>query len=146
MKKEMNSRKFGIIGGALGLMAFGLALFLFFVGPVEETKPLEEEAVNFALKVKDVVAAKVKGVEYTAKEPSNQWGIDRILRLVVIGLGFAAVVFGAIGVLTHGDKRANTLAIGIGAAAIAFQFFVVLAGAFFGLMLLFIVLSFLGGA
>ncbi len=146
MKQKLNSRKFGIIGGVLGLMAFGLALFLFFAGPVGETKPLEEEAVDFALKIKDVVVAKVKGVEYTAKEPGNQWGINRTLELVVIGLGFAAVVFGAIGVLTHGDKRANSLAIGIGAAAIVFQFFVVLAGALVFLMLIFIVLSFLGGA
>lgn len=145
MKEKANSRKFGIIGSVLSLLAIGLALFFFFAGPVGETKSIEESAVDFALKVKDVVVAKATGIEYSAKEPSNQWGVDRVLQIIVVGLGFSGVVFGAIGILTRGDKRANVLAIGMGTSAIVFQFFVVLAGALFGLILLFILVSFLGG-
>ena len=116
----------GIIGTIVGLVALGIAVFHFFLGPIEPPRSFRTVVAEVASDVKDALAAKLEGREY-AQEP--ELGPDRMVDALVIVIGFIALALGVVGLTTRERWRPNGTAIALGSAAIAFQLAIALVAA-----------------
>lgn len=101
-------------------------------------KPVEASAVDFALKLKDVAAAKIKGEEYQPtpqeKKPSSY------LFSAVIGLGMVGTGFG-LGSLIRGERKSiSSSAMTLGITAAIIQWSLLIAGAIVFILLVAVVL------
>jgi len=134
--------------GITGCVISFVALIAAFLSPqIAEAidppaKSIEESAVDFALKLKDVVAAKMKGEEYHSepqeKKPSSY------LFSALIGFGMIGTGFG-LGSLIRGERKSiagGAMTLGITAAIV--QWSLLIAGAIIFLLLIAIVLGELG--
>lgn len=131
----------GVIGCIISFMALAAA----FLSPqIAEAidppaKPIEESAVDFAIKLKDAAAAKMRGEAYQA-EPKEA-NPSRYLFPAIIGFGMIGTGFG-VGSLIRGEKRslsAGAITLGITAALVqwsllflALIIFVLLIGSILG--------------
>ena len=126
----------GIIGTVIGLAALGVAIFHFFLGPIEPPRPLGAVVAEIASELKDAVAAKLEGREYAPESEPAPVGPDRIVDTAVIALGFIALAFGVVGFVRREAWRPSGTAIALGSAAIAFQFAIVVVGAILAILLI----------
>ncbi|MFT5836605.1 MAG: hypothetical protein ACI9ZV_000101 [Candidatus Azotimanducaceae bacterium] len=143
----MESKKKNTLGITGCIISF-IALVAAFLSPQiaeaidPSAKPIEESAVDFALKLKDVAEAKMKGEEYQAepieKNPSSY------LFTAVIGFGMIGTGFG-LGSLIKGENRSisgGAMTLGIIAAVV--QWSLLIAGVIIFLLLVTTVLGMLG--
>jgi hypothetical protein len=143
----MNEKKKNTLGITGCIISF-VALVAAFLSPqIAEAidppaKPIEESAVDFALKLKDVAVAKAKGEEYQSepieKNPSSY------LFTAVIGFGMIGTGFG-LGSLIKGENKnisGGAMALGITAAIV--QWSLLIAGVIIFFLLVAIVLGALG--
>lgn len=130
----------GIIGTIAGCLAVVAAVLPTWVLPVLiPPEPVDKIVVDTAQKIKDRVAAKIKGVEY--KEPERKLDWYKVLAIAAVSLGVLALIFAAISFVTHEPWRYAGAAATLGAGAIVFQFSLLVAGVLIGILLLFVILS-----
>ncbi len=139
---ETTENKLSNIGTIIGLIAIGIAVFHFFLGPIEKTPTIEEYVAEKAVSIKSAISSKLKGEEIVAA--SKEIGPDRILEYIVVALGFIAICFGIFGFLKKEEWKVSSLAISMGASALIFKFAIALAGAIIFIMLLGAILGGLG--
>lgn len=108
-------------------------------------KPIDERAVDVAMRIKDRLVAKAKGEEFVA-EPTEKEASDpgKWYPPTTIGIGLIGVCLGIIGFTRHESPRASASAVAVGLAAIIFQYFLLLAAAIVFILLVGIILSALG--
>lgn len=137
---------FGIAGLVIALVALtAAALSPWAVDALEpESKPVDQVAVEVAGRIKDRLAAKIKGQEYVA--PVEPKGIDwsKWYAASVIGAGVLAVCIGVVGLVAHHDGRLNCASIAVGASAIVLQYAIMIAAALLLMLLIGLILSVLG--
>jgi hypothetical protein len=145
MKMESNKKNIlGIAGCIISFMALVAALlFPQIVEAIDPSAvPIEESAVDFALKLKDVAAAKMKGEEHQS-EPQEK-NPSSYLFTAVIGFGIVGAGFG-LGSLIRGEKKSiSGVAMTLGITAAIVQWSLLIAGAIILLLLIAIVLGELG--
>lgn len=129
------------IGSLIGLIALGIAVFHFFLGPIEKTPSVEEYVAEKAISIKSAISSKLKGKEITSTSKEEPLGVDEIVGYSVVLLGFIAICFGVIGFLKKEEWRVSSMSIAIGASALVFKFAVAIAGAIIFLALVGAVLS-----
>lgn len=146
MNESNKPRTLGLTGTLIGLLALGLAVFHFFVGPLETPPPLESVVADQTVKIKQAITAKIKGTEHPAEPVARTVGADDMIFYAVIALGFAALTAGVLGFVQREDLRSTGAAVVLGSGAIAFQFAVVVVGAVLGAILIgFIILAVMQG-
>jgi len=142
--KTKNSNMLGISGCVIAFIALVSAFLSPQIAEAIDppTKPIEESAVDFALKLKEAAKAKMKGEEYKSearkKKPSDH------LVAGIIGLGMVGTGFG-LGSLIRGESRniaGGAMAIGICAAIV--QWSILFAGAIIFILIVATVLNYLG--
>ena len=144
-EKKSNSNKFGLTGVAIGIIALGMALFHFWLGPISAPPPMEETISDQAVKIKRAVEAKIKGDEYKAPSTnSNRFDGDRIADIATIAAGFLAIVLAVVSFIRHESIRVSGSAVALGGGAIAFQFLTVALGVIVFVILIAVVLNQLG--
>ena len=143
----MNEKKKNTLGITGCIISF-VALVAAFLSPqIAEAidppaKPIEESAVDFALKLKDVAVAKAKGLEYQSepieKNPSSY------LFIAVIGFGMVGTGFGLGSLIKGENKNISGGAMTLGITAAIVQWSLLIAGVIIFFLLVAIVLGALG--
>lgn len=135
-----NNHWIGVAATAIGCLAVIAAVLPTWVLPlVVPPEPVDKVVVDTAQKIKDRVAARVKGLEY--KEPARGMNWYQVCAAVAMSLGVLAVVLAAISFVMREPWRFAGAAATLGAGAIIFQFSLVVAGAIVGLLLVTIILN-----
>jgi hypothetical protein len=136
--------------GLVGIFAGFLALAVAFLSPwIQDAidppaKPSEEKVVEFAGRIAAAAKAKIKGEEYTPTtvfEPLP----SRFLAPGIIGLGMLAAGFGILSLINAEPRMIGSGAIALGVSASVVQWSIVIAGAILFFLLVFAVISLLGG-
>jgi hypothetical protein len=117
-----SQERLGVIGTIVGLVALGVAIFHFFLGPIEPPPSLGAVVAEVASDVKEALAAKLQGRENAPERQALDFGPDRIVDIAVIVLGFIALALGVVGFVKREEWRPSGTAIALGSAAMAFQF------------------------
>ncbi|MCH9022009.1 MAG: hypothetical protein IID32_04525 [Planctomycetes bacterium] len=141
--------RFGMAGLIIGLLALVAAVLSpWIIDAVEpEKKPIDEIALDTAIKIKDRLNAKLKGEEYKSQQepksaPSN---MSKYYPASVILAGAIAICFGTVGFVRRDNLRLSGATVAVGASAILFQYFLMLAAAIILILLIGMVLAVLQG-
>lgn len=120
---------FGFVGVVVGVVAFGLALAHFWVGPFSPKPPLEEVVAEKAVKIRDAVVAKLKGEEKATPAQAQSFDTDRVVTISTIVASFLAIVLAVVSYIRREDKRVSGSAVALGGVALAVQYLAVAIGA-----------------
>jgi len=134
----------GLVFALLGLVAAIMSPWL--IDAIDpERKPIDEAAVEVAVKIKDRLIAEAKGQEYIAPiEKETRFDIAKWYPAGTIALGLCGICFGVGGFCRHENLRITGSSVTVGLAAIVFQYFLLLAAAIIFFMLVGLILSALG--
>ncbi|WP_309398877.1 hypothetical protein [Cerasicoccus maritimus] len=143
MKRNKNNL-LGIIGCILGFIALVAAFYspeiAAAIGP--PTKPLEENVVDFAIKLKEAAESKAKGVEYHA-EPTEPLP-SAIVIDAIIAAGLIAAGFGLASLIRKEQRAIAAAAMCLGVGAAVVQISILVAAALIFVILVIAALSYLG--
>lgn len=143
METAVKTYWFGIIGTTIGCLAVVAAVLPTWVLPVIiPARPIDRVVVETALKIKDRVVAKAKGVEYHEPPRSANW--YQIFAVVAVSLGTLALILAAVSFVVREPWRFAGAAGVLGAGAIIFQFSLLFAAALIGILFIFVILNYLG--
>jgi anti-sigma-K factor RskA len=141
--EQRQGNGFGLLATAFGAVALVLAIVHFWAGPFEPQKTIErtvaETAVKIAREVRNVARNK------PAITQPRTWNLDDLLKIAAVALAAAAIVAAVVGFVRREDHRPVIAGIGLGGGAIAFQFVTWVVLVIAGLVLLWIIISNLGG-
>ncbi|WP_455205545.1 hypothetical protein [Kaarinaea lacus] len=138
----MHKNRFGTLGVIAGLTALGIAFFHFWLGPLQpEQKSFEESVAEQTVRLKNAVAAKLKGEEVERYSESRSLNVDKIVTVFSVAVAFLAIVFAVLSFLQREDLRFSGTAAVLGVSAMAFQLLMVALGLVFLLVIVYAVLS-----
>ncbi len=110
----------GVIAIALGCLAISAAVLPTWVLSVFiQPEPVDKVVFNFAQKIKDRAAAKIKGTEY--KEPVRKKDWYQIFVAAAMGLGVLTLIFSAISFARRDPWQYAVSSSMLGAGAIIFN-------------------------
>lgn len=138
------TRAIGLIGVVFGLLALGLALFHFWLGPLEPTPTLEEVVAEKALSIKARAVAKLTGERIQDSPQPQTRSLDAWVDILTVGFSFVAITCGVIAFIRREDRRATASAVLLGVGAIGFQFLTLALSVIVLVILIAAVLSSLG--
>ena len=122
---ESKKNTCSVIGMVIGMVALGVAVFHFFLGPIEEPPPLEEYVADKAAAIKDNLMSRMKGEELKEVQvEKSSLSPDEIVTGSSAGAGFIALILAALGFVRREDRRMNCMALAFGGGAVAFQFLI----------------------
>jgi hypothetical protein len=110
-----------------------------------DRKPIDEAAVEVAVKIKDRLIAKAKGETYVPPvQVETGLNIAKWYPAGTISLGLCGICLGIGGFCRHEDIRITGSSVAVGLAAIIFQYFLLIAAAIIFFMLVGLILSAIG--
>jgi hypothetical protein len=131
---------FGIAGSGVGILAVLAAVLPMWILPaLSPPRPIDKVVVDTAEKIKDRVAAKLKGTQY--KEVERQFDWYRAFAMVAVMLGVLAIALAVASFLVGEPRRYSGVSAALGVGAIVFQFVSWLGGAIVGAAILLLLLS-----
>lgn len=139
-------RTLGVIGILVGFLALAGAFLSPWIQDAIDppAKPLEETAVDFAERLTEAAAARIKGEVYEPDVATVEAKPSRFLFPAIIGLGMVAVGLGLGSLLRSEPKLVGQGAIALGVSAAVVQWSLLIAGALIFILLVWVVLSSLG--
>lgn len=131
----------GLTFALLGLAAAVMSPWI--IGAIKpDPKPIDEAAVEVALKIKDRLIAKAKGEEYIPPvEPETGFDFAKWYPACTITLGLCGICLGVGGFCRNENVRITGSSVTVGLAAIVFQYFLLLAAALIFFMLVGLILN-----
>ncbi len=119
----MYKNVFGVTGTVAGFAGFGLSLFLFFAGPINQSGASRDGTVIEKLvELKSTIAGK--------SAAKNAVNLDRVLTYGSIVLAFLAILAGTIAFIKREDKRLVISSITAGSIGLVFHFILIALGVF----------------
>ena len=123
----MKRNRIGIIGIVLGIVCMSAAFLSPWISnAISPPKPAEEQILDFATRLKDAAAAKVKGEEYVPRHPREKDMADWIAP-GVIGLSMVAMSLGIISIVKEEKKLVGGTAVCLGMSAAVVQWSIIIA-------------------
>lgn len=141
------SRRFGIIGSIVGVLALVAAVLLHWVVPlVFPPPPAEQVIVDTGHRIKDRVIARVKGVEYQAPKVENSAGRTwrETASAAAISLGLLAILLSVVALIFREERLLAGVAAILGTGAIAIEISFVMIGALILMAILYVVGNIIG--
>ena len=135
--------RLGFSAMILGATALMVVILHFWTGPLAPQKSVERTIAEIAVNISREVARVVRDKPAVTKP--RAWNIDDTIRLAGAALAALALILAAVGVVRREDFRPAVMGASLGGGAIAFQFVTWLALVALGLVLLWIVISHVGG-
>ena len=149
MNAVMPSRRIGIAGSIVGLLALVVAVLPHWVLPaVFPPKPLDQVIVETGQRVKDRLIAHARKVEYQPRAMSKQratgdkWA--QAFSIAAVSLGLLAIALAVFSVIRREQKATAGVAVALGVGAIAFELLWIAIGALILIMIVYAVLDHLG--
>ncbi len=140
----MSKNRIGIIGIVLGIICMAAAfLSPWIANAISPPKPVEEEIVDFATRLKDAAIAKAKGVKFVPHNPKEK-DIADYIPPGVIGLSMIAMTLGIVSIVKEDKKLIGGTAVCLGISAAVVQWSIVIAIAIIVIIVLSYVLSAMG--
>ena len=130
----------GVIVACVALVAALLSPWI--AEAIDPSPPLEEVVADKAVKIRDAIKAKMSGEKYITE---RQVRVSEILPPVVIAVGLTGAGLGLVSLFKRETKIYSTSAMTIGVSAIVVQWMVVVAAGIMGLLVLYLIFSFLTG-
>lgn len=133
--------------GLTGVIVACVALAAAFLSPwiaeaIDPSPPLEEVVADKAVKIRDAMKAKMAGEEYVVE---REWRAGAFLPPTIIVAGLVGAGLGLVSLFKRETRMFSTSAMTIGISAVVVQWMVVVAAAIIGLLLLYLIFSFLTG-
>ncbi|WP_296526259.1 hypothetical protein [Rhodoplanes sp.] len=125
-------RRLGLIGSIVGLLALVAAVLPHWVVPVMfPPPPTDQIIVDTGRRVKERLAAHVKGIEYQAprREPSPGDRLSRGLSITAVSLGLLAIAMAVLSIAFREEKLMAGVAVTLGIVALAVEISLFLIGA-----------------
>ena len=141
MKSARKGKTLGTLGTILGLIALGVGLIHFTFGPVNEPQPVESFVADTSVKLKNAIAAKIKGEAYTPPVVEKTVDVDDIIFKGVMIAGFIALTLGTLGFTQNEEWRPSGAAFVLGGAAITLQLSIVFVGALLVILIVAAIIS-----
>jgi hypothetical protein len=141
------SRRLGVIGSLVGLVAFIAAVLPHWVVPMVAPPPAADQViVDTGHRLKDRLIARLKGTEYQAphREPSLRDHLNDWSALAAVSLGLLAIALAVLAQVYREEKLMAGIAAVLGAGALAIEISGFIIGMILAMMLIYSVLSFLG--
>ncbi|MBA4503297.1 hypothetical protein [Marinobacterium marinum] len=138
---ETKKSKYGMIGMAIGGLAFLLALVHFWAGPLSPKPTLETVVAEKVSSIRNAALDALKGKEPVRVQQAAHWDKDKMVEVATVFLGGVAFILGLIGYAVKESSRVTGGAAILGISAIAFQFLAMYAMALLVVLLIGLVLS-----
>ncbi|TWB06996.1 hypothetical protein [Bradyrhizobium stylosanthis] len=141
------SRRLGIIGSIVGVLALMAAVLPHWVVPmVFPPPPADQVIVDTGHRIKDRVIARVKGVEYQApkveKSAGRSW--SEAASATAISLGLLAILLSVLSLIFREERLLAGVAALLGTGAIAIEISFVMIGALILIAILYVVGNIIG--
>lgn len=141
------SRRLGIIGSIVGVLALMAAVLPRWVVPIVfPPPPADKVIVDTGHRIKDRVIAKVKGVEYQApkveKSAGRSW--SETASVTAISLGLLAILLSVLSLIFREERLLAAVAAALGTGAIAIEISFVMIGALILIAILYVVGNIIG--
>jgi hypothetical protein len=142
----VRSRRLGLIGSVVGLVALITAILPHWVLPIiDPPPPVDQVIVDVGHRVKERLVARMNGVEYHAPVRETSWA-DRLhqqLPVAAVSLGLLAIILGVVGQLRREERHVAVMATTLGGCAVAVQLSFVLMGVLVLVAIIYLVGDFL---
>ncbi|MGW1418489.1 hypothetical protein ACWAT4_00040 [Bradyrhizobium manausense] len=147
IKPAIPSRRLGVIGSLIGLLAFMAAVLPHWVVPMVYPPPaVDQVIVDTGHRIKDRIVARVKGVEYQAptveKSAGRSW--SEIASVTAISLGLLAILLSVLSLIFREERLLAAVAATLGTGAIAIEISFVMIGALILIAILYVVGNIIG--
>ena len=119
---------YGRIGIFFGVISLAFTLIHFSISSFNSQPSLEEVVAEKAVKIHSAVKAILKGEKISVSHQNHSFNIDKTVSVLTVILGLTAIVLAVVSWLRREDTRAVVCAAGLGAGAIALQYFAVAIG------------------
>ncbi|APG07521.1 hypothetical protein BKD09_04185 [Bradyrhizobium japonicum] len=141
------SRRLGIIGSIVGVLALIAAVLPHWVVPmIFPPPPADQVIVDTGHRIKDRVIARVKGVEYQApkveKSAGRSW--SETASATAISLGLLAILLSVLALIFREERLLAAVAAILGTGAIAIEISFVMIGALILIAILYVVANIIG--
>ena len=141
------SRRLGIIGSLVGVLALMAAVLPHWVVPMMFPPPQADQViVDTGHRIKDRVVARVKGVEYQApkveKSAGRSW--SETASATAISLGLLAILLSVLSLIFREERLLAGVAAMLGTGAIAIEISFVMIGALILIAILYVVANIIG--
>jgi len=141
------SRRLGIIGSIVGVLALMAAVLPHWVLPIVfPPPPADKVIVDTGHRIKDRIVAKVKGVEYQApkieKSAGRSW--SETASVTAISLGLLAILLSVLSLIFREERLLAAVAATLGTFAIAIEISFVMIGALILIAILYVIGNIIG--
>ncbi|HXH43042.1 MAG TPA: hypothetical protein VNK51_04240 [Bradyrhizobium sp.] len=141
------SRRLGIIGSIVGVLALIAAVLPHWVVPIVfPPPPADKVIVDTGHRIKDRIVARVKGVEYQApkveKSAARSW--SDTASVAAISLGLLAILFSVLSLIFREERLLAAVAATLGTGAIAIEISFFMVGALILIAILYVVGNIIG--
>lgn len=141
------SRRLGIIGSIVGVLALMAAVLPHWVVPIVfPPPPADKVIVDTGHRIKDRIVAKVKGVEYQApkveKSAGRSW--SETASVTAISLGLLAILLSVLSLIFREEQLLAAVAATLGTGAIAIEISFIMMGALILIAILYVIGNIIG--
>ncbi len=141
------SRRLGIIGSIVGVLALMAAVLPHWVVPIVfPPPPADKVIVDTGHRIKDRIVAKVKGVEYQApkveKSAGRSW--SETASVTAISLGLLAILLSVLSLIFREERLLAAVAATLGTGAIAIEISFFMMGALILIAILYVIGNIIG--
>ncbi|QAU36252.1 hypothetical protein [Bradyrhizobium guangdongense] len=141
------SRRLGVIGSLIGVLAFIAAVLPHWVVPIiYPPPPADQVIVDTGHRIKDRIIARVKGVEYQSpkveKSAGRSW--SEAASITAISLGLLAILLSVLALVFREERLLAAVAATLGTGAIAIEISFVVIGALILIAILYVVGNIIG--
>ena len=138
------SRRLGIVGSLIGLLALIAAVLPHWVMPIiSPPPPVDQVIVDTGHSLKQRLIARAKGVEYRApkheQSMADRWSEE--LSAGAVALGLLAIVFAVLSLIFREEKLLAGVSAALGAGAIAFEVSIFVLGTFVAIAIIYTVMD-----
>ncbi|MGY3147927.1 hypothetical protein ACVWYQ_004926 [Bradyrhizobium sp. USDA 3397] len=141
------SRRLGIIGSIVGVLALMAAVLPHWVVPIVfPPPPADKVIVDTGHRIKDRIVAKVKGVEYQApkveKSAGRSW--SETASVTAISLGLLAILLSVLSLIFREERLLAAVAATLGTGAIGIEISFFMMGALILIAILYVIGNIIG--
>jgi hypothetical protein len=141
------SRRLGIIGSIVGVLALIAAVLPHWVVPmVFPPPPADKVIVDTGHRIKDRIVAKIKGVEYQApkveKSAGRSW--SETASVTALSLGLLAILLAVLSLIFREERLLAAVAATLGTGAIAIEISFVMMGVLILIAILYVIGNIIG--